>query len=343
MSTEGMMKHVGMFANTGRKCVVIMLQLKDETGNVLDPETCLAIDTDALPPHHHEALMSILNEQVAQDAFELHNVLSRRISRYDGTDMISSLGRQYIRSAKIDEIVMCPRPGIRIPLRRLLEEMKLLKPSNQPINNELQQYYDNPGKKFSAFDHNRQALESEHNNSQAQSLLAQAQMLEEQARQMRERATMMNPMSPTGTEQHGAISEYVEASPQPQREAPNVPSPQYPQRQLREDQFSKQQDALYGNWPNQGSGQTVHPNDPYAKAASMVGQGQQPNMGMPQPTQVNEVSASDMVENSLSNLESQMEQNLSEARKRNTAKRQRKKASETKQTVSKQKQASAVK
>lgn len=71
------MKHVGMVANTGRRCVVVFRQIYDASGKVIEPDNCLVVETDSLPDHAHQDIISIVESEPAQRTGNLYEVLSR--------------------------------------------------------------------------------------------------------------------------------------------------------------------------------------------------------------------------------------------------------------------------
>lgn len=71
------MKHVGMVANTGKRCIVVFREIYDERGNVTEPDNCLVIETDTLPDHAHQDIISITQSEPAQRTGNLYEVLAR--------------------------------------------------------------------------------------------------------------------------------------------------------------------------------------------------------------------------------------------------------------------------
>lgn len=71
------MKHVGMIANTGKRCVVVFREVYDERGKVIEPDNCLVVETDTLPDHAHQDIVSIVQSEPAQRTGNLYEVLAR--------------------------------------------------------------------------------------------------------------------------------------------------------------------------------------------------------------------------------------------------------------------------
>ena len=80
-------KHVGRIKASGRKCLIAFRTLPG------DANSCLVILTENLHPTYHDALMSLVDTNPAQDAFEFADVLNRNIFP-DGTYMLQSLHAQ---------------------------------------------------------------------------------------------------------------------------------------------------------------------------------------------------------------------------------------------------------
>ena len=72
-----MLKHVGQVVNTGRRCVVVFREIYDESGNVIEPDNCLVVETDSLPDMAHQDIMRIVEGEPAQSTGNLYEVLGR--------------------------------------------------------------------------------------------------------------------------------------------------------------------------------------------------------------------------------------------------------------------------
>ena len=66
-------KHVGRIKATGRKCLVVFRTLPG------DSSSCLVVLTENLNPTYHDALMSLVDSAVGQDAYEFSDALNRNI------------------------------------------------------------------------------------------------------------------------------------------------------------------------------------------------------------------------------------------------------------------------
>jgi len=71
------MKHVGIVANTGKRCIVVFREIYDDRGKVIEPDNCLVIEPDTLPDHAHQDITSIVQSEPAQRTGNLYEVLAR--------------------------------------------------------------------------------------------------------------------------------------------------------------------------------------------------------------------------------------------------------------------------
>lgn len=123
------MKHVGMVANTGRRCVVVFREIYDEKGNVVEPDKCLVVETDTLPDHAHQDIISIVESEPAQRTGNLYEVLARsrmtegsialvwlhankRLTKYDTSNVyLLPDSSTKVRLDKINKIVALQKSG----------------------------------------------------------------------------------------------------------------------------------------------------------------------------------------------------------------------------------------
>lgn len=107
------LKHVGRFTNNGRKCLVAYRTLPGDSNH------CLVIPTEALEDSYHDALISLVESNAAQNSNEFAEVLARS-SFPDGSIMLASLHTQgKLRKVATDEIEMIPNFQTRIKLDEL--------------------------------------------------------------------------------------------------------------------------------------------------------------------------------------------------------------------------------
>lgn len=103
-----MIKHVGQVTNTGRRCVVVFREIYNDDGKVVDPNSCLIVETDALPDAVHQDIIRIVESEVAQRDSNLFNVLHReRLS--DGNTALAYLNKSgRLRKFPTSQILLTP-------------------------------------------------------------------------------------------------------------------------------------------------------------------------------------------------------------------------------------------
>lgn len=131
------MKHVGMVANTGRRCIVVFREIYDDRGNVIDPDKCLVIETDSLPDHAHQDIISIVESEPAQRTGNFYEVLAR--SRMTEGSIALSWLHNNNRLAKYDtsNIYLLPDSSTKVRLDKINKIVALQKSgaSQQDIEN----------------------------------------------------------------------------------------------------------------------------------------------------------------------------------------------------------------
>ena len=107
---DKVLHHVGRLNNTDRRCVIVYPQ------NPHNPAMALVVDTDALPPRLHDALISVV-EGEGQSSPTLASVLQRRLFTDTGVDLMNTLFQaNVLQSVPIDMVTLYPRPNAPIPL-----------------------------------------------------------------------------------------------------------------------------------------------------------------------------------------------------------------------------------
>jgi hypothetical protein len=107
------LKHVGTIKNTGSKVVVVFRTLPGESNQAL------VLNPAQLPDSYHDSLMTLIETDQAQDAFEFGEMLFIR-NFPDGRLMLKALqedGR--LQKVPTDLIIMNPTPSTSIPLDQL--------------------------------------------------------------------------------------------------------------------------------------------------------------------------------------------------------------------------------
>jgi hypothetical protein len=106
-------KHIGRFKDTGRKVVVAYRTLPAES------DYALVVQTEHLAPEQHDALITLVESNSGQNAYEFAEALAR--SRFpDGSVMLNSL-HQTGRLSKVrtSDILMTPNLQASIDLAQL--------------------------------------------------------------------------------------------------------------------------------------------------------------------------------------------------------------------------------
>lgn len=185
--------HIGRLANTDTRLAIIFPR------NPHQPDTALVVNTDALPPRLHDAMMDVLQKE-GQSTPVLATALQRRIFTDTGVDLMNTLHMaNAIQSVSIDQVILYPKPNIRIPLREALGEAPVtqVQPQDystrppletpQPLNNAPLDTTYNPHL------HNSVAGRAEEAIAIATNILYEAQLLEDEATRKREQAYQLVP------------------------------------------------------------------------------------------------------------------------------------------------------
>jgi len=190
---EGMTKHTGILANTGKNVVVVFMSLPD------DPDHALVVDTDALPDSFNEALRKIVESVDGQQAENLADVLGRRMSP-DGSNMtllakFHAAGR--LQKVPVDLVTMTPRRGVNWPLREILDAMKTTKAEEVPgfddLDPETRAQVAAELGKFNVHASNSAGETASGKKAEAANLIRMAELLEADAIAKRQQAYKMDP------------------------------------------------------------------------------------------------------------------------------------------------------
>lgn len=107
------LKHVGRVSSNGRKCLVAFRTLPGDAFN------CLVVQTELLNPSDHDAIISLVESNAAQTAFEFGEVLGRSYFP-DGSPMLASLHvKGLLGKFATDQIEMMPNMHSTIMLSEL--------------------------------------------------------------------------------------------------------------------------------------------------------------------------------------------------------------------------------
>lgn len=106
-------KHVGRAVETGRKCLVAYRTIPNDAYN------CLVIPTDRLDQDQHDSLITLVESNAGQTAYELAEVLARNLFP-DGTNILAALHRKgLLVKMPTDKIDMIPNTQTKINLAQL--------------------------------------------------------------------------------------------------------------------------------------------------------------------------------------------------------------------------------
>jgi len=107
------MKHVGKMKNNGARIVAVFRTLPG------DPYSALVVGTNGLGDSYHDALMSLIESDSGQQAYELADILAVR-KFPDGSNMLEWLhNRGMLKKVPTTGVLMTPNPSTSIPLDEL--------------------------------------------------------------------------------------------------------------------------------------------------------------------------------------------------------------------------------
>lgn len=106
-------KHVGRIEKTGKKCIVVFRTLPGDAFNAL------IVLTESLSESYHDALISVVDSNAAQNSNELSEVLARAVFP-DGSTMLPSLhAKGLLQKVPTDLIEMMPNSRVNVKLSEL--------------------------------------------------------------------------------------------------------------------------------------------------------------------------------------------------------------------------------
>ena len=204
------MKHVGRIKNTGRRCVVVFRELYDEHGKVIDPYSCLVVETESLPDWVHQDFIRIVESTPSQESSDLYTVLARsRLS--DGTISLNYMAQtKRLHKYSTDNVELIPNSNHKIALSTINRIIKMQKQglSQQEIEVALRDDTDQPPREL------REAIQSTEvsdkasdpivtspqsttdvldDSALAKQMLAQSKTFESEANELREKAYALDP------------------------------------------------------------------------------------------------------------------------------------------------------
>ena len=118
------MKHVGKMKNNGAKVIIAYRTLPG------DPYSCLVVATGPLGPSYHDSLMTVLQDDRAQQANELADVLAVR-QFPDGNNMLHWFHTNgHLKKVSTSNVLVTPTVKDELPLdelNRIIAEQKNIK------------------------------------------------------------------------------------------------------------------------------------------------------------------------------------------------------------------------
>jgi len=180
-------KHVGQVINTGKRCVIVFLQIPDKEDHTL------IVDAEALPDRVHDPLMNIIRSNEAQQANNLGEVLNRRLMPDTNKTILNELHEGgWMRAESITNVHLVPRPNSRIVLADMLKALgKIPNDPVAPLNtNPVDQI---ASQERGIYGDNLRSDTLESNMKIAEGLLAQAKLLDDDANILREKAFKLAP------------------------------------------------------------------------------------------------------------------------------------------------------
>lgn len=169
------MKHIGKMKNNNAKIVVVYRTLPN------DPYNALVVGTSVLPEVYHNALMNLVQDQSAQQAYELAEILSVR-KFPDGSNMLSWLHvNGHLKKVATNLVLLTPNTQTSIQLdelNKLIAEQKGINIEDLAINDGSQ----SKGKSIEKPVNNTEVqLTATQLREKAASLIKEAKALTEQA------------------------------------------------------------------------------------------------------------------------------------------------------------------
>lgn len=121
------LKHVGKVTNTGQRCVVVFREIYNDKGAVIDPNSCLVVETDNLPDAVHQDLMRIIESEPAQRDGNLYNVLARERLN-DGNLALAYLNKSgRLRKYPTRQVMLTPDANTSLQLDKMNTILRMQK------------------------------------------------------------------------------------------------------------------------------------------------------------------------------------------------------------------------
>lgn len=199
-------KHVGIVNNLGSRVIVVFREIPE------DKEFCLVVEADRLPDYLADTLNDAVNSNEAQQTINLYDVLNRCFTP-EGENLLSALhNKKYLVKKSVDDIIIVPSPGYRLPLRTLNDQISGTVSVDTTIKNNME----TKDAKDPVLANTVPIKENEDPLMVAQALLKQAELLEEEAKLKRRQAASICPEAklnkPSGRPRDTAEQKAVKAA-----------------------------------------------------------------------------------------------------------------------------------
>jgi hypothetical protein len=107
------LKHIGRMKNTGAKVVVVFRTIPGDSGSAL------VLGVSTMPDSYHDALMTLLETDQAQESFEFGEIMFMRHFP-DGRPMLTAMQQDgKLQKVPTDNVIMMPTPITDVPLDQL--------------------------------------------------------------------------------------------------------------------------------------------------------------------------------------------------------------------------------
>jgi hypothetical protein len=117
-----MFKHVGVIKNTGKKCVILFLEIPGRETHAL------VVEPDSLPDMLHDHVMSLLESAEGQAATNFGEVLGRRFLADKNTTVLEELhNRRYLQPVPHTNIVMMPGGNNRVEMAEVMNALRKMR------------------------------------------------------------------------------------------------------------------------------------------------------------------------------------------------------------------------
>jgi hypothetical protein len=185
------LKHLGYVINTGKRCVLLFMELPEKKNYALIAEI------DSLPERIFDPLMSLVYSNEGQNCKNFAELLARRFMPDNNIPILHELHNLgYIRAEPVENIMVTPvlnKANTHINLKKLLDEIKKLNNENPDVVEDLKKTNVEPDIVENNLKNLGDGKTSLSSRQVAENLLVQAKLLEEDALRLRKKAKDLCP------------------------------------------------------------------------------------------------------------------------------------------------------